>query len=68
MSSPDNDLSARIPTTIKSIKDADLHDLVTAIGAEKTAYHREKLKNYKEKYSLFLIHALVEEINPAYPR
>lgn len=48
MRSHDNDLSARTPTTIKSIKDADLHDLVTAIGAEKTAYHREKLKNYVE--------------------
>ncbi|CAL9914955.1 hypothetical protein LSO9J_80014 [Candidatus Liberibacter solanacearum] len=53
MSSPDSTLSARTPTTIKSIKDADLHDLVTAIGAEKTAYHREKLKNYMENILSF---------------
>ncbi|QOI69846.1 hypothetical protein PPA191_gp05 [Liberibacter phage P-PA19-1] len=44
-SSPDGDLSARTPSTIKTLKDADLRDLVRE--SEETAYHRKKLKNSK---------------------
>ncbi|KJZ81917.1 hypothetical protein AP064_01220 [Candidatus Liberibacter solanacearum] len=44
LSSPDGDLSARTPSTIKSIADADLHDLVSLESKEKTAYYHEQLK------------------------
>lgn len=53
LSSPDGDLSARTPSTIKSIEDADLHNIVGEIGSEKTAYYHEKLrKNSKKKSKL----------------
>ncbi|KJZ81501.1 hypothetical protein DJ66_1179 [Candidatus Liberibacter solanacearum] len=53
LSSPDGDLSARTPSTIKSIADVDLHDLVDKLGAEKTSYHQEKLRqNSKTKAKL----------------